>query len=1452
MPQITKVRIANFQYNNGRRLIADELFDFENEREKPSDVLINLVNGGGKSVLVQLMMQPVIPRAKVAGRRIESFFTRPSDHCYVVLEWALDDSRVRLMTGIAMAASDSAGDPDADRGFQIKYYTFLSSYQSYEGEANILGLPLSRREKGRFIPAQYDDIRSMAKKSGGKLTRYSSDDSVSWRERLAQYGIVQNEWRMIEDLNSNEDGLSKYFAGLRTSDALIDTLILPRIEEKQRSAGSRDDSSLETMLLSYARKYAGQEAVIREREICGGFRDMLETAGGEAEQLWKSSDALSGCIAGLFAYADALEEAIKAGKAALEGLEREKDSLGEGIRHIRWEKISAELYACRRTLEKEEENLSRAEQERERAGEQQREAEKRLRLLECAHYYGQLTAVESRLEAVAEEIRSRETNAESRQTLQRLKYSAACAIRQEMARIEPERQALDGERKAAREAADELDRELSKLRAGLTAARERAAGTEAVLERQRRDNDGIVEELGIGAFRMLDGRFQESELHEWEAAEKAALQNMQSETAAQEKKIRALEERRERLPMEMAEKKSLIRQRERELESLAGQIAEYTEAEEGIRRICERYSLDFEQRFAGSIPGYLREQLALTGGRIRDALREIESAEEASSAVKRGTLHIPKLITDFLDSAGVRYTTFESYLLHQRQEQLVSGEEAARLLESYPYAAYAVITDRAGYAALLEETEGRWLPSVLPVLTPEDVERMLQQEQSGFAAVAAYAGDYFRDPQEYAAQRDRLLEELKKKLSLQQGREESLRRDLACAEAFSVYEENWLDARLHERTETGKRIEEENQALEKLERELDEKKKSIEESREAIRRLSLEAGRAENRLASYRKLLERLREEELLQDSLDREYGEIRQTERAEKETDARKILLEQKCRDAEQRLGELRSIADSLESGLAQVEEAEETELVEGRWRDLLDRYRTLLDAQSADLKRLGEDRNRLLLEKEEKRKELDKRDCLQEEYEELLYSEEREAEAVRTVRIAEGACREAERIYSRCYREQGIAASACRSAGDRLAEFGGEPLPENQVGQAFDERMADIRKKLQDVTAESRRKADALSGLEKAQGRAESAMESYARPLQYSPAVLEEDYASQLSSLTGKIREWKRAVSAGERQIADSLRKMAERYGSASPDIGMAVASMRELLTSDAVRGDRYFTLCEHIQANRHTAQLRIAQIDTDLREFHRTKGDLIHQCMIQGKQMFEGLMQLSGNSKVRVQNRRRQMLRFDISETVDENAAKAAIEAEIDKGTQELVEKMAGEHTESEIRRIAVRTVGSRRLLRKYIGSENIVLKAYKIDRNPDNSGYRTWEQTQINNSGAEKFVVYFAVILALMVYARDSYDEMGSAGNRSVLILDNPFGPISSKHMLEPMFEIARNYNVQMICLSDISKSDIVSCFDQVIRVVVRQFALSTKEQLTHEGNESIEHGFYKQEQMDLFG
>ena len=174
------------------------------------------------------------------------------------------------------------------------------------------------------------------------------------------------------------------------------------------------------------------------------------------------------------------------------------------------------------------------------------------------------------------------------------------------------------------------------------------------------------------------------------------------------------------------------------------------------------------------------------------------------------------------------------------------------------------------------------------------------------------------------------------------------------------------------------------------------------------------------------------------------------------------------------------------------------------------------------------------------------------------------------------------------------------------------------------------------------------------------------------------------------------------------------------------------------------------------------------------------------------------------------------------------------------------------EKQIQKRAKSIVGSERLLHKYIIRETVPVKVYKIDLNVANSSYKRWEDPLTQSSGAEKFVVFFSVVLTLMNYTR-STSGIVSKEAKSVLILDNPFGKITSAHLLKPMFDIAKHFNVQLICLSDINKSDVTSCFECVIKLVIKQQALSNFEIMTHEGNERIEHGYYKimNGQMSLF-
>ena len=48
----------------------------------------------------------------------------------------------------------------------------------------------------------------------------------------------------------------------------------------------------------------------------------------------------------------------------------------------------------------------------------------------------------------------------------------------------------------------------------------------------------------------------------------------------------------------------------------------------------------------------------------------------------------------------------------------------------------------------------------------------------------------------------------------------------------------------------------------------------------------------------------------------------------------------------------------------------------------------------------------------------------------------------------------------------------------------------------------------------------------------------------------------------------------------------------------------------------------------------------------------------------------------------------------------------------------------------------------------------------------------------------------------------------------MIMDNPFGEISSPHLLKPMMEMAKKTNTQLICFTDHKGDAIYSCFDNI--------------------------------------
>ena len=1449
MPKISKVRIVNFTYNDGKRLIADELYDFSDRSHQDAlNVLINLTNGGGKSVLVQLMMQPVIPRAKVAGRRIESFFSKVTDHCYVLLEWLKDNSSEKLLTGISMAAREQSS-TDEDIGMGIKYYTFYTNYGRDSWPYSIQNLELSRNENGRFLPASYDEIKKIAKASHQSLFWYSSEDNPKWQKKLAEYGLIQNEWRMMEKLNSEEGGLGKFFGDFKTSDQLIDKLLIPTIESHLSHSNGKEDSSLTTMLIAYAKQYSAQKDKLEEKSAYEAFHQGLEAILPHAEELWNAEDQLGQSICQLFGLSDALERRASELQDNQIKMRSQISELDEQSHNIQWEQASQVYYTHLEAHNEAKSTLDAAQQTASALQAELEQTEHEILVQESARYYRQVLNCQNNIRAIQDEIHSQEQDEESSTVIAQLGYSALCSIQEEKDKIIPELNQCQQDHDDLSEKISQQKLIVSQKNQALTQARSSYDQIKGKLESAEEETDQEVYKLDSSIARMLDRTYNSKEFDSREKSKTSEQIKVSAKLKKLEEEQSCIDDKIQKIPDQLADLKVQIQTLSWEKTDIESALDTYHQKEEKICQICNEYTLDFSQRFTSMIRDYLENERVHTDGMRGELLRQISLVQEQITAATRGSLHVPSEVIDYLNSTNITYQTCEKYLLQLVEEDKLSQEECLSILHSYPAAAYGILMDDKAHDTFFSFERIEWLPAMVPIFTYAQMDKIQRHEKKFSGSIAFYAEKYFSDRSHYVSHLKEQEEKLVQKRHLLDSQISHLQKQIKDAEDF-IYGADWLNQQqtiLAQVCSNIQKARDQQKHLEICSQELHRQKDSLIQSH---KQAEADLQNIEGVLNAIAQIRERLEKEKALSNEAYQKRCAQEAADQALQEAADVSVQLLEDMEQLQFRLTQLNRLYQDLANASEEVSSCTASLRLEGTWQDLLERYRQRVQSAGSALKELQFRLNKEIAQKAQIQNELKRRGLHEDEYRDILYSPDIEEKLAGQRADYKAQVKIQNAIVLAASNDEGRTHGLLESAQHTLAFFG-EPLDKSKVGSNFDIRLKDIATQKEGCNSHIELCRKQEKQVAREQQKLDSLLSEAPQAGKHPAITLEEDLAAQCTRMIDCQKQCHLCRNDAEKKVLSQLRILSETF-SQQNIVRNAIAGMVNLLENKA-KGDTYYTLLEQINGHIKNAQRAISEITTDLKEFEHFRNDLIYQCLSCGQQIHEGLMQMARSSRVTVHTGKpkRQMLRFDFPDQIDAIRAEASIANEIDTGAKELVEKLADSSvTDVELRKYADRLIGSRQLFRRYIGMDFIQVEAYKIDQNPENSKYRKWKDTQVNNSGAEKFVVYFAVILSLINYTRGDLGDIQDKEHSSVLILDNPFGATSSRHILEPMFSIASHFRVQLVCLSDINKSDVIKCFDIVIKAMVKQRPMSSNELLTHEGNEQIEHGFYRAEQLSL--
>ncbi len=255
MPHINRIRVNNVKYNFGTQFYDDFIMRFDGK-----NVLYDLANGGGKSVLLLLLLQNLIPNCTLDDKQpVEKLFrgSNGSTVIHSLIEWKLDDYLIRddyryMLTGFcARKAREEEGQNAAREVAAIEYFNYVIFYRHYN-DNDIVNLPLSDGKERITYPGLKTYLRNLGRKDY-QLQVYVFERKGEYQRFISQYGLYESEWEIIRGINKTEGHVRTYFESrYRTTRKVVEDLLIEEIIQKafamrtaQRTSEVSDSASPE-------------------------------------------------------------------------------------------------------------------------------------------------------------------------------------------------------------------------------------------------------------------------------------------------------------------------------------------------------------------------------------------------------------------------------------------------------------------------------------------------------------------------------------------------------------------------------------------------------------------------------------------------------------------------------------------------------------------------------------------------------------------------------------------------------------------------------------------------------------------------------------------------------------------------------------------------------------------------------------------------------------------------------------------------------------------------------------------------------------------------------------------------------------------------------------------------------------------------------------------------------
>lgn len=1439
LPQINRMRIINFSYNNDKRHIIDEKLNFY----QGENAMLSLTNGGGKSVLVQLVLQPVIPYARLQNRSISDFFRKRRYPAYVLIEWKLDDMGGYLLTGICIAGYEAQAGEGIEERNGIRYFTFTVKY-SRSNNYDLENIPFVTKN-GQFInilPFK-DAVALIAEKSHDPrlgISYFSSDEAQEYGRHLATFNISQDEWRnIIVKINDDEGGVKEIFEKCKNTQQLMNDWILKTVD-KVIYRNKEDSQKLERMLENLTEEMISNEQYIYDRQLMTEFLGKMQEYSKGIKLLLEGLDEqkkLENGLRQLFSYIDEENEKNR------EVYNNNNDIITECRRElelINMEERSLHYYECQKKYFVYRGAHSEVKKRYEEAQARQAQCKHERNLQKAVGLFGHIREIDAELAGLEEQI------AEFRQVIGKdekilsLEYSLKLAYEDRLKALDIELDGLIKEMDGLGEIKTRCDKEIDNA----ISEKDRLGKDCAVIKHKNRqfekEEEILKQKLGLTYTRNLFGEADPEDVKKAFKALNSRLYKAEYARDQLEAAIEGIKAENRNIEIKLGELRQENTQLNNNLSDMVKLISEYDEAERKLSGIFEKYGLDYTLRFdAAYHEKSFEEILAKLEGTIFGIKRELGKKDETAAMLKNGTLHVSNDFADFLKTSEIEFETGETYLRNQKKEI------RDRLVEKNPLLPFSFILREEGMKQLAAAAPELPVYQPVPLITFDMLDMQLEaqgrlvRKKKGISFLCLYDGRMLdaSDLDAYMGQLRRESEELAARLDHYNTALKETREDSGIAVCFNYRQDSRYRLETAQNELAGK-LKESEVSLEKLTEQKNELSRRIDESYKSMPKIHKAVDAAKADLDAFSQLVERSRNYELDRKTLNAHLKTIDEFDKKlaackeeKSRTDARLTVALQEKNGKDGQKEDTKGKYDLVRHARPAMLLDEPLHILEGRLAGI--KYQ-----HTQDLRQLEIRRDEKKGEKKAREKELGKLKLAEEQYASVIFIQDRLDGLEEELERLDQSVKSLAERESEANGKLGSAKTKMETALEEVQKLGAEePVPEDAIHPDFIRRRKEAREreeektrensKIRDFIAQNERIADRIQQQVKITGKADLSG--------YSPSG---DVKKEYDRLSEALSEKRKTNDTSSRYLNSKYMQIEKDYKEKNSNITNIFKGFEPFKSRADMDFDDFYYFYERIERQNEALKDFIRILETRLANLERNKSDMVQQSYMQAVQIFEEVQKISEDSSIRLSGKSKpvQMLQIDMQPLAERHAGLESVAAYIGYCTDKIRTDIKEGKNREDIRRSIEKLISSRELLNKVSDLSNLKIKTYKIDFNINNSEYKTWEQVLKENSGGGRFVAIFSVLAALISYTRKSRMKAEGLSGKSdtrVLLMDNPFGPISSEHLLKPLFEIAKKYNTQMICLTDLKQNSILNCFNLIYMLKIRTGTLGTKEYLKFE-------------------